>query len=311
MSSSWQARAFVFGMRAFRLKQRLFATPAAVQRTIARDRKEGPYKPSARFRARFHVSDSVVDGRNVTVVAPRGRTAKRTILYLHGGGFIMSITPLHYLLISRLCHRLDAVVVVPDYPLAPEHSCAEVNAWLVRYWKHFVHSVDTETLSIMGDSAGGHLSLALMLQARDQGLPLPSSMVLLSPAVTGDYEHADRKAKEASDCMIALSGMEPIARLYGRDIDPTDPRISLLKNKLTGLPPMAVFAGTEEVMSYDARRIEEQARVEGADVDLFMYDEMFHAWPIFPIPEARRAATQIVDFVLKNETKKVQKAANQ
>lgn len=310
---SWQAKAFVVGMRALRLKQRLFGSARAIDATVRRDRKKGPDTPSFDMKRKFNVSDSVVDGRRVTVVAPRRAAgqppAKRTILYLHGGGFVMSITSLHWLLVRRLSHRLDAVVVVPDYPLAPEHSCVEVNDWLVRYYAQLVKGVDTDTLSVMGDSAGGHLSLALLLQARDLGLPLPSSAVLFSPAVTGDYEHEHRKAKDATDCMIALDGMEPIARLFARDLDVHDPRISLLKGTLKGLPPIAVYAGSEEIMCYDAQRIEEKAAEEGADVVVSVYDGMFHAWPIFPIPEARKVIVEVVSFVQKKEQKKKRQAA--
>lgn len=306
---SWQATAFTWGMRALRLKQRLFGSARAIDATVKRDRKKGPDTPSFDMKKKFNVSDSVVDGRNVTTVAPKNKAAKRTILYLHGGGFVMSITSLHWLLIRRLSHRLDAVVVVPDYPLAPEHSCVESNDWIVRHYAQLVRSVDTSTLSVMGDSAGGHLALALLLQARDKGLPLPSSSVLFSPAVTGDYDHEHRKAKDATDCMIALAGMEPIARLWARDLDVHDPRISLLKASLKGLPPIAVYAGSEEIMSYDAQRIEEKATEEGVDIDVFVYDGMFHAWPIFPIPEARKVVAEVVNFVQKKEQKKKTQAA--
>jgi acetyl esterase/lipase len=301
---SWQARAFVLGMRALRLKQRLFGDARAIAATIARDRKKGPDAPSAKMRGRFTITDSVVDGRHVTVVAPKDKPARRTILYLHGGGFVMAIVSLHWLLIARLAHRLDAVVVVPDYPLAPEHDVVGVNAWLVNYWRGFVRGHDVGSVHVMGDSAGGHLALALAMQARDAGLPLPASLTLFSPALTGDHDHATRRALDATDVMIALSGMPPIIELYAPGVDHDDPRVNLLKGSLRGLPPMAVFAGTKEIMHYDLTKLVEKAAEENVDVDVFAYEGMFHAWPIFPIPEARRAVEDVIGFVQKHETTK-------
>lgn len=298
--ASWQSRAFELGMRMIGLKQRLFGDSTAIEKTIRKYRKDGPAKPGRRLRERFVIDDRDVAGRNVTVVTPR-QPPERSIVYLHGGGFIMPITPFHWQLIARLAFRLNARVVVPDYPLAPESTALAINAWLVDLWRGLVNEFDPGRVSVMGDSAGGHLALSLVQQARDLNLPQPSSVVLFSAALTGHADDPRRIALDRTDCMIALSGMPTIARLFHGGLDPTDPRVDLLAGSLRGLPPLAAFSGTREIMHFDALRLQERALAEDVVVEMHTFVDMFHAWPIFPIPEARRAVDLVGTFVRQHE----------
>ena len=151
------------------------------------------------------------------------------------------------------------------------------------------------TLSIDDDAFESARTYA---QARDLKLPQPSSVVLFSAALTALAADDPRRiALDRTDCMIALAGMPTIARLfYGGDVDPSDPRVNLLAGSLRGLPPLAAFSGTREIMHFDALRLEERAREEDVTVAMFTFVDMFHAWPIFPIPEARHAVPLLHRF---------------
>ena len=294
---SWQSDGFYLGMRLIGLKRWLFGSARAITRTVRRDRKMGPAVPSARMRARFEITTKTVDGRLVTTVAPRDRQARRVILYLHGGGFIMQMTPLHWGLIARLARRLDAVVIVPEPPLVPEHTAKDMHAWLLRIWRDVTDVHAASAVSVMGDSSGGHLALALAQHARDQRLPLPSALVLFSPALTGSYDDPRRTSLDRSDCMIALSGLPELGRLYAGDFTADDPRLDLLAGSLAGLPPTLLFSSTREIMHFDALRFREKAAQDGADVVVVDVPGLFHVWPIFPIPEAEETVVTVSAFL--------------
>src|SRR6266496_1579604 len=120
-----------------------------------------------------------IDAEWITGRAPPGR---RTLLYLHGGGFMMRSPRLHARLIARLCELLGARALMPWYRLAPEHplpaaheDCFQAYAWLC------AQGCRAEDIVVAGDSAGGLLALATLQRIRDAGLPAPACGVLFSP----------------------------------------------------------------------------------------------------------------------------------
>src|SRR6478735_7759690 len=134
------------------------------------------------FEKRFTVVTELVDDHfPAYVVTPRHRDPERTVLYLHGGGYVAGIDPFHVRYVARLATALNARVVVPDYPLAPEHTWRESHdalADLAARW-----AKDSDELVLAGDSAGGGYALALALTLRDRGGPQAGRLLLISPWV--------------------------------------------------------------------------------------------------------------------------------
>jgi acetyl esterase/lipase len=130
---------------------------------------------------------------------------------------------------------------------------------------------------------------------------LPSSLVLFSPALTGHHDDPVRIALDPTDCMIALSGLPTLGRLYAGDVDAHDPRIDLLAGSLAGLPPTLLFSSTRELMHFDSLRARKKAEEDGAaEFVVVDADGLFHAWPIFPIPEARDAVKTTGEFIARH-----------
>ena len=116
-----------------------------------------------------------------TRVTQRGRTPSRTVVYLHGGGFVAPIDPYQVRYAARLASGLGARVVMPDYPLTPEHTWRDSHEPIVDLVERLLTS--SEDVTIAGDSAGGGLALAVALTLRDRGGPQPSHLLLISPWV--------------------------------------------------------------------------------------------------------------------------------
>lgn len=262
-----------------------------IRKAIAKDRLRGPALPSPDAARGCRLEEIAHSGRPVYRVAPQTQPPARHVFYLHGGGFVRSITSLHWELVAKLAGRLGCEVVVPLYPLAPEHGIDEILAFLLRcHEDEFARQPGPWT--IMGDSAGASLTLSLAMRLRDLGMAQPERLVLMSPALDLSQDDA-ADSKNGIDPIVDSRALPVLASLLGPGLDPRDPRLSPLYGKLEGLPATTVFVGTREIVHPSVQRFMRAAERAGVPAVLHEYPGMVHAWPLFPIPEAQRALEQI------------------
>ena len=140
-------------------------------------------------------------------------------------------------------------------------------------------------------------SLSLAMQVRDAGWMAPARIVLISPSLDLSGKEPIPDALDRADPILPAAGLPEIARLYAGARDPGDPVISPLYGSLDGLPPIALFTGTHDILWRDCVRLRDRAAREGRPLAWFEAPGMLHVWPIFPIPEARTAIDQMVQFV--------------
>lgn len=239
-------------------------------------------------------------------IVPRGGASGRTILYLHGGGYYMGSPRTHRALTERLAMGLSARVIAPDYRLAPEHrfpapveDALKVYRWLLKT------GVPAAAIAVMGDSAGGGLTFALLLGTKREGLDQPGCAVGFSPwtDLTGSGESLKRNAW--ADPLLDPRGMDALVRNYmGEEGDPRDPLASPLFGDLAGLPPSLIQVGDIEVLLDDSVRLAERARAAGVEVELEIWPGMPHVWQLMAshLPEARRALDRVYAFVRAHTT---------
>jgi acetyl esterase/lipase len=290
MAASFQARLAVWIIK-WRVKRRLKGVrDYRVARKILRP---GPFKvPSA-----VQVSPASIGG--VPGERLEGPTAGNTVLlYLHGGGYFGC---------SAESHRPITVffalqgfrVFAPDYRLAPENRFpAAVDDAVAVYRGLLSAGYPPERIVIAGESAGGGLTLSLMLSLRSVGVPLPAAAALYSPwtdlAATGD----SIRTNSERCAMFCGSDVAASARYYLGDTDPRNPLASPLYADLTGLPPLLIHVGADEVLRDDSTRLTERARAAGVPVDLKIWPVVPHAWQLAPhlIPEARQSLRESAAF---------------
>ncbi|GAA4524680.1 alpha/beta hydrolase [Amycolatopsis samaneae] len=294
---SVRARLLAVAVAALRVHT-TFDGPERIRRAVAGDRRRGPTPPPAKVRAGFSVREEELSGHRVHVVAPRdGAPSTRRVLYLHGGGWTLSITDPHWGLIAKLARRLDCAVIVPGFPLAPEHTARETFAMLLPLYAELAARADEGELTVMGDSSGGNLALSLAMQARTAGLPQPARLVLLSPCVDATFGDPGLARLDRRDPILPARGLPELGRVYAGDLDVRDPVVSPLFGTLAGLAPIAVFTGTRDVLNVDAHRLREKAERAGIPLAWHEFPGMLHVWPLFPIPEAADALERVAAFV--------------
>ena len=233
------------------------------------------------------------------VAAPNvGR--RRTLLYLHGGGYSVGSPRSHRPFVSRLSRATRTRALSVDYRLAPEHPFpAAVDDAVTAYRWLLEHHASPERVAVAGDSAGGGLAVAAMVAARDEGLPMPGALVLISPWTDLSVSGASMQTHRGSDPWLDPDGAALAAAVYLGGASPSNPLASPLFADLAGLPPTLIVVGTAEILLDDSRRIAERMRTAGVKVVLDEWPDMLHVFPAFApyVPQARQAIRQIGAFV--------------
>jgi monoterpene epsilon-lactone hydrolase len=221
---------------------------------------------------------------------------RRTILYLHGGAFVMGSPASYRSRAARLAYRCDAEVFVPDYRLAPEHPFPAALDDAAAAWLHLRARECGRPMFVAGDSAGGGLALALMLELRRRGERQPAGAVLLSP--WADFRKRDVGVHHR-DLWLTPTHLDTWARSYLGGADPQDPRVSPALADLAELAPMLVLVGADELLAADARRIVTRAQASATDARLLIGKGMQHDWPLtLPwLEESRHAWQAIASFI--------------
>lgn len=228
-----------------------------------------------------------------------GGENSRFLLYLHGGGYV-TCSPVTHRPITGSFARSGFRVFAPDYRLAPEHPFpAALDDAVAAYAALRATAGAGRRICIAGDSAGGGLTLSLLVRLRNEGVELPAAAVLFSPLT--DMTGSGRSAIE-NDRRCAMFRRDSIGKVapYYTGEQPADlPLISPLFADLHGLPPLLIHVGRNEVLRDDSVRFAEKARAAGTNVTLKIWDAVPHDWQLFhrAIPEGRQSLDEAVAFL--------------
>jgi epsilon-lactone hydrolase len=242
------------------------------------------------------VSPVDIDGLHAEWITFAEAPKEKVILYFHGGGYVSGNCFTHRPSVAKLVMGAGVQALLFEYRLAPEHPfpAALDDAVSAYNWLLAQGTLPSDVV-FMGDSAGGGLALATLVALRDQGMPLPSAAVALSPwtDLKGTGESLMTNAK--SDPFTPRESWTVFSHYYVGDNDPCHPWISPLYADLRGLPPMQIYAGGAEVLLDDSTRFAEKAAAAGVDVTLHVGEGMFHCYPVFGsfLPEGKQAMAEI------------------
>jgi epsilon-lactone hydrolase len=243
-------------------------------------------------------------------VEPEGQSAQwfippqhhdAIILYFHGGGYTYGSILTHNDLMARLALSSGARVLGVEYRLAPEAPFpAAVEDALAAYRYLLAQGNTPQKIIVMGDSAGGGLSLSLLLRLREEGLRMPAGAALLCPWVDLTCTSASFEANAAYD-YISREGLLNNAAHYLQGASPRQPLASPLFADLRGLSPIYIQAGGAEVLLQDALSLTEKLRAEGVEVRCEVTPDMLHDWQLFGylFAVSREAVDRLAAFVIE------------
>ncbi len=281
-------RLYVRAMWALRDKRAFTGERHTLATALSRQR-HGDHPPTRWTRLRRQVVTETRQGMTTWAVRPRRRRPTVRVLYLHGGGYVHPLTRDYWRLVRALS-AAPAEVLVPAYPLAPAAHVDDVVPRLV----DLARELGDLPLVLMGDSAGGALSLVLARHLRGEGAP--RAVVLLSPWLDATLDEDTVSDLEATDPMLEETGLRAAGRWWSGSRSTADPEVSPVLGELTGLPPIEVHVGAHDILRPAVELLVEQAqRSDDAVLTVHERTAMFHVWMTRFVPEGAQTRRALQD----------------
>ncbi len=220
------------------------------------------------------------------------------LLYLHGGAYVFCSPLTHRHLVAGLSAATNLPAFAVDYRLAPEAPFpAAVTDTLAAYHWLLEQGFSPDKIVVAGDSAGGGLTLALMILLRDLGQPLPAAGVLICPWV--DLTLSGESYFSTPESLGTRERLVNLVQLYLGDAEINTPLASPLFADLRGLAPLLIHGGTADPFFSDSVSLEPVAKAAGVETTLEVWEDMVHIWHFFHpmLSEGREAILKIGEFV--------------
>jgi len=268
-------------------------TPDGIRAWFEAINAETPAAPGAEF-------ESLNPGpwRGEWVRLP-GSDRKRVIVYYHGGGFLFGSSRSHRTVTTHLAQLSGVQILSVDYRLAPEHpaptahdDCFAAYQWVLQ------QGYAPSTIALAGDSAGGNLSLSTAVRAREEGLPLPGCVVMLSPALDLAGDGESHKVEEDPP-LVNRELADLFNRCYVGEGDLRSSKVTPLYSDLSGLPPVLIHVGGWELLRDDSLTVAKRLQEAGNRVELKVWPDMVHCWQLYGpmLDEAMRSIEEVAGFV--------------
>jgi monoterpene epsilon-lactone hydrolase len=238
------------------------------------------------------VTSAALGGVPTAEITIDGTAPRHVVLYFHGGVYVLGDAVQAAGLAAQVARRTSATVISVDYRLAPEHPYrAAVDDALAAYQALLDGGTAPSDIAFAGESAGGGLAVATLVNARDHGLPLPAAAYLMSPYADLTLAGTTMDTKRDADPLLSPDALRARVPDYTAGQDAALPLISPIFADLTGLPPLIIQAGTHEVLLDDAVRLAGQAATADVQVTLDITPGVPHVFQAYaPILDEATAA---------------------
>ena len=259
-----------------------------------------------------------IDGVACESYRKKSNKAEKVILMLHGGGYIGALGNIYRDYAKLLSNGTGAIVYMVDYRVAPKNLFPAALEDAYKVWNDLSARYGEENIIVIGDSAGGNLSLVLMQKLRDEGRKMPLGAVLISPWCDMLAAGESYTYNYPNDVMFGYHGKQFDESLraemlksdifyYFREVeDRADPYVSPVYGHYEGFPECFFTAATNEMLRSDAETIAEKINAAGGKAEVLCKHEMFHVYPIAGnlCSESKEANRAIMDFMNRKFSEK-------
>jgi acetyl esterase/lipase len=202
-------------------------------------------------------------------------------------------------MLSQLAREAHCRGLLVNYRLAPEHPFPAGLEDAISAYRYLLDSgLSSDEIVVAGDSAGGGLTLSLLLALRDEGLPLPAAGAIISAMADLSFSTQSRLSNRWRDPLLSARRRTQDFNLYTGDTPLNDPLLSPIFGSFHGLPPLLAQVGGTEILLDDTLRVARKARAQGVDIEVEIWEGLPHDWHLFSfLPESTQALSRIAGFL--------------
>ena len=230
----------------------------------------------------YNISEEEVENRPVYTITPQnGVTNELVIMYVHGGSYVGDLEKEHWKTCSDIINQLGCTIIVPDYPLTPKYNYKDTISMMETLYKQLIEKIDPSNFIVMGDSAGGGLSLALLEKVGEENIQMPNQTILISPWLDARLNNPEIEEVEPNDPELNKSALKIAGENYaGKDgidsylVNPIDGPLDKLKN-------VSIFTGTNDILNPDIKILQERAKEVGTEINVYETEGATHVWLLY------------------------------
>lgn len=234
------------------------------------------------MKAEYNISEEEVENRPVYTITPQnGVTNELVIMYVHGGSYVGDLEKEHWKTCSDIINQLGCTIIVPDYPLTPKYNYKDTISMMETLYKQLIEKIDPSNFIVMGDSAGGGLSLALLEKVGEENIQMPNQTILISPWLDVRLNNPEIEEVEPNDPELNKSALKIAGENYaGKDgidsylVNPIDGPLDKLKN-------VSIFTGTNDILNPDIKILQERAKEVGTEINVYETEGATHVWLLY------------------------------
>lgn len=235
--------------------------------------------PTEEVKEECNIETKKYSDRNVYILSPKNNTSSdKIILYCHGGAYIGELTKTHWSFLKSIAIDTGYTIIIPEYPLTPLYNYEDVFEFMEPLYKEIINKIDANKLILMGDSAGGGLSLALVQKMGEEGIQMPAKTILISPWIDVRMENPKIKEIEEKDNVINVANLKLAGIAYAGTngmesylVNPIDGPLDKLKN-------IVIFTGTYDVLNPDVHVLIKRAEKKNVQITLKETVGARHIW---------------------------------
>lgn len=245
-----------------------------------------------------NVTSESIEGVTCYWFTPENFDENKTIIYLHGGSFVLGSIQSHQPMVSHFASALSAKVLFIEYALAPEKPFPNGVNDILKVYKSLIYKYPDANISIIGDSAGGGLCVSFVHRASKEKLQMPSSITFISPFIYLKCDTESHETRKKIDPVLTKEVLTEYANDYvANNWDEADPS----ELNFTSFPPLFILVGSNEILFDDSKSFYEKTKPVQPDTTMKEYKNQNHVWLLADINSkgSKDALADIKKFIAK------------
>ncbi|AXT49722.1 alpha/beta hydrolase [Aquimarina sp. BL5] len=263
-------------------------------------RKEDVYKPKGSFYNKNVTRDFKISNSLITEIGQKNNSDK-LLIFIHGGAFISGPAKHHWDTIKTITKQTDYNVWMCNYPKAPEHKISEISENINSIYNEALKNYKSNQISLIGDSVGGTLIIALIQRLITNKQQLPNKLILVSPVMDSSMTNSEIDIIDVIDPMLSKAGLLSAKRMCAGNVDLKNEMISPLYGNFKGFPETILFLGEKDITYPDQKLVVDKLKSAQVKIKVIEGENMPHIWPFLPImKEARLSLNEIIKELYTN-----------